>query len=62
MAEGADAPQQVLHFGQAAVKRLRTMTRRRTADPDTGLVFIDRVLLPAPGLRRALCWKRQWIC
>ena len=49
MAEGADAPQQVLHFGQAAVKRLRTMTRRRTADPDTGLVFIDRVLLPRTG-------------
>ena len=49
MAEGADAPQQVLHFGQTAVKRLRTMTRRRTADPDTGLVFIDRVLLPRTG-------------
>lgn len=49
MAEGADAPQQVLHFAQTAVKRLRTMTRRRTADPDTGLVFIDRVLLPRTG-------------
>lgn len=49
MAEEADAPQQVLHFAQTAVKRLRTMTRRRTADPDTGLVFIDRVLLPRTG-------------
>ena len=40
------APTPVLHLGQAAVKRLRRLTRRQTADPDTGLVFLDRVLLP----------------
>ena len=40
------APAPVLHLGQAAVKRLRKLTRRQTADPDTGLVFLDRVLLP----------------
>ena len=48
LAEGTDAPL-VLHFGQAAVTRLRTLTRRRAADPDTGLVFVDRVLLPRTG-------------
>ena len=46
LAEGADAPQQLLHFGQAAVKRLRRLTRRKDTDPATGLVFVDRVLLP----------------
>ena len=40
------APTPVLHLGQAAVKRLRRLTRRQTADPDTGLAFLDRVLLP----------------
>ena len=40
------APTPVLHLGQAAVKRLRKLTRRQTADPDTGLAFLDRVLLP----------------
>ena len=44
LAEQAAPP--VLHLGQAAVKRLRRLTRRQTADPDTGLVFLDRVLLP----------------
>lgn len=46
LAEGADAPQQLLHFRQAAVKRLRRLTRRKDTDPATGLVFVDRVLLP----------------
>lgn len=46
LAEGADAQQQLLHFGQAAVKRLRRLTRRKDTDPATGLVFVDRVLLP----------------
>lgn len=36
----------MLHFGQAAVKRLRRLTRRKDTDPATGLVFVDRVLLP----------------
>ena len=44
LAEQAAPP--VLHLAQAAVKRLRRLTRRQTADPDTGLVFLDRVLLP----------------
>lgn len=46
LAERSDAPQQLLHFGQAAVKRLRRLTRRKDTDPATGLVFVDRVLLP----------------
>ena len=44
LAEQAVPP--VLHLAQAAVKRLRRLTRRQTADPDTGLTFLDRVLLP----------------
>ena len=42
--QAASAP--VLHLAQTAVKRLRKLTRRQTTDPDTGLVFLDRVLLP----------------
>lgn len=38
-------PQTVFHFGQTAVTRLRTLTRRHAADPATGLVFENRVLL-----------------
>ena len=40
------APAPVLHLAQAAVKRLRKLTCRQTAEPVTGLVFVDRVLLP----------------
>ena len=40
------APAPVLHLAQAAVKRLRKLTCRQTAEPITGLVFVDRVLLP----------------
>ena len=40
------APAPVLHLAQAAVKRLRKLTYRQTAEPVTGLVFLDRVLLP----------------
>lgn len=40
------APTPVLHLAQAAVKRLRKLTCRQTAEPVTGLVFVDRVLLP----------------
>ena len=40
------APAPVLHLAQAAVKRLHKLTCRQTAEPVTGLVFVDRVLLP----------------
>lgn len=40
------APAPVLHLAQAAVKRLRKLTCRQTAESVTGLVFVDRVLLP----------------
>lgn len=49
LAEDSGAPRQVLHFAQTAVTRLRTLTRRKAADPDTGLVLVDRVLLPRSG-------------
>lgn len=57
LAEGGDAPRTAFHFGQAAVTRLRTLTRRKAADPDTGLVFVDRRLLPLTraAVRPALC-------
>ena len=49
LAEDGGTPPPVLHFGRAAVTRLRTLTRRKAADPDTGLEFVDRVLLPQQG-------------
>ena len=49
LAEDSGTPPPVLHFGRAAVTRLRTLTRRKAAAPDTGLEFVDRVLLPQPG-------------
>ena len=50
LAEGWRHPPPKLHFGRAAVTRLRTLTRRKAADPDTGLEFVDRVLLPQQGV------------
>ena len=49
LAEDGGTPPPVLHFGRAAVTRLRTLTRRKAADPATGLEFVDRVLLPQQG-------------
>ena len=55
LAEQAAPP--VLHLAQAAVKRLRRLTRRQTADPDTGLVFLDRVLLPRTKAAAHPAWE-----